>query len=60
MRVTVDDGPPLEISKASVRWANQYEFGLKIDHVTSEVANRLAGLIHHSIGGCTSTPRENA
>ena len=37
--------PPLEISRASVRWANESEFGLKIEHVTPHAAQRLAYLI---------------
>ena len=37
--------PPLEISSASVRWANESEFGLKIEHVTPHAAQRLAYLI---------------
>ena len=37
--------PPLEISRASVRWADQYEFGLRIEHVTADTAHRLADLI---------------
>ena len=60
IRVTVDSGPPLEISRASVRWVKEYEFGLKIDQVTSQTANRLARLIHDSIGGRPSPVRENA
>jgi hypothetical protein len=60
IRVTVDTGPPLEISRASVRWVKEYEFGLKIDQVTSQTANRLARLIHDSIGGRPSPVRETA
>ena len=37
--------PPLEISRASVRWADQYEFGLRIEHLTADTAHRLANLI---------------
>lgn len=40
-----DADPPLEISRASVRWTNHYEFGLRIEHLTSHAAHRLAGLI---------------
>jgi hypothetical protein len=60
IRVTVDSGPPLEISRASVRWVKEYEFGLKIDEVTSLAANRLTRLIHDSIGGRPSPVRESA
>ena len=60
IRVTVDHGPPLEISRASVRWVKEYEFGLKIDQITSQAANRLVRLIHDSIDARPSPVRENA
>ena len=41
--------PPLEISSATVRWADQYEFGLRIEHLTPHAAHRLAGLINADI-----------
>ena len=43
-------GCSIEIACASVRWANQYEFGLRIEHVTAHAANRLAGLITADLG----------
>ena len=52
-----DAVPPLEISRASVRWANQYEFGLRIEHLTAHAAHRLAGLIKADIG-LRSTPAQ--
>lgn len=45
-----EDSPSLEISRASVQWVNQYEFGLKIDHLTPGAAHRIAGLIKEQIG----------
>ena len=36
--------PPLEISCATVRWANQYEFGMRIEQLTPHAAHRLADL----------------
>ena len=45
-----DDIPPLEISRVSVRWANEYEFGLRIEQVTPPAAQRLASLISADIG----------
>jgi hypothetical protein len=39
------DEPPLEISRASVRWMDLYEFGLRIEQLTPHAAHRLAGLI---------------
>lgn len=41
--------PPLEISNATVRWADQYEFGLRIEHLTTHAAHRLAGLINADV-----------
>jgi hypothetical protein len=41
---------PLEIACASVRWVNQSEFGLRIEHVTSHAAQRIARLINADIG----------
>ena len=60
IRVTVDNGPPLEISRASVRWVKEYEFGLKIDQITLQTANRLVRLIQDSIDARPSPVRENA
>ena len=37
---------PLEIFRATVRWADQYEFGLRIEQLTPHAANRLACLIN--------------
>jgi PilZ domain-containing protein len=46
LRLTLGEAdPPLEISRATVRWSNQYEFGLRIEHLSSPAAHRLAGLI---------------
>lgn len=46
LRITVEEhGPPLEIARASVQWANQYEFGVKIQQLSETAAHRIAGLI---------------
>ena len=50
IRLILGDGDPLEISRASVRWASEYEFGLRIEQVTPHAAQRLAGLINADIG----------
>ena len=42
--------PPLEIARASVRWADQHEFGLRIEHIMPHAAHRRAGLITADIG----------
>ena len=58
VRVTVEeDSPPLEISRASVRWVNQYQFGLKIEHLTPGAANRIASLINEQISTRRIKPR---
>ena len=47
VRLTIEEqSPPLEISRASVRWVTEYEFGLQIESITSGAANRIAGLLH--------------
>jgi PilZ domain len=51
VRVSLEeDYPPLEISRASVRWVNQNEFGLKIDHLTPGVSYRIICLIKEQAG----------
>jgi hypothetical protein len=47
IRLTVGEAdPPLEISRATVRWTDQYEFGLRIEQLSSHAAHRLAALIN--------------
>ena len=51
IRLTLGDAdPPLEISCASVRWVNHYEFGLRIEHIAPHAARRLAALINADLG----------
>ena len=51
VRLLLGEGePPLEISRASVRWTDLYEFGLRIEHLAPHAAHRLAGLIKADIG----------
>jgi hypothetical protein len=46
VRITLEEqGPPLEIARASVRWVNQYEFGAKIDHLSPGAAHRITSLV---------------
>jgi len=50
IRLTLGESdPPLEISRATVRWANRYEFGLQIEHLTPHAAHRLVGLLNADI-----------
>jgi len=58
VRVSVEkDHPPLEISRASVRWVNQNEFGLKIDHLTPGVSHRITCLIKQQAGARRNEPQ---
>jgi PilZ domain len=51
IRLTIEGADaPLEIARASVRWVSQYEFGLRIEHLTAHAANRLAALINADLG----------
>ncbi len=51
IRITLKEGElPLEIPRAVVRWADHYEFGLRIEHLSSPAAHRLVGLINAEIG----------
>ncbi len=46
VRLSIEEtDPPLEISRASVCWTDQYEFGLRIEHLTADASTRLAALI---------------
>jgi hypothetical protein len=51
------DNPPLEISRASVRWVNQNEFGLKIDHLTPRVSHRITCLIKEQASARRNEPQ---
>ena len=42
---TDEKAAPVEVLKASVRWANEYEFGLQIDHLAPGAASRIARLV---------------
>ena len=51
IRLTFSDAdPPLEISRASVRWTDHYEFGLRIEKIPPHAARRLAALINADLG----------
>jgi hypothetical protein len=49
--------PPLEISRASVRWTNDYELGLRIEHLSADAAHRLGDLITADVGLRPDNPR---
>ncbi|HKT34792.1 MAG TPA: PilZ domain-containing protein [Nitrospira sp.] len=51
IRLAIGDAdPPLEIPCASVRWVNNYEFGLRIEELTPQAAQRLVALVNADIG----------
>ncbi len=50
LRLTIEEhSPPLEISRASVRWVNEYEFGLRIEHLSPAAGRRIADLLGQEI-----------
>lgn len=42
--------PPVEISRATVRWVNQYDLGLQIEDPTPGSATRIAALLNDHAG----------
>ena len=61
VRVCLEEhSPQLEISHASVQWVNQYEFGLKINHLTSRAAHRITRLLNEHIGTGLNQPRRES
>jgi hypothetical protein len=57
LRVTfADDGPPIEIERATVRWVNGYDFGLDLVLVSPLAAKCIARLL----GGQIGTPQMSA
>lgn len=50
-----ENEPPVEISRASVRWTDLSGFGLRIEHLTPHAAHQLAGLIKADL---SSRPRD--
>jgi hypothetical protein len=50
VRIMLGEGePPLDISRASVRWTDLCEFGLRIEDLTPHAGHRLASLIKADI-----------
>lgn len=41
-----EDQPPIEITRATVRWVREYEFGLRIDDQTAAAAGRIAEVLN--------------
>ena len=50
LRVTfVDDGPPIEIKRATVRWVDGYDFGLDLVRLSPLAAKHIAHLLSRQI-----------
>ena len=50
LRVTfADDGPPIEIERATVQWVNGYDFGLDLVRVSPLAAKYIATLLSGQI-----------
>ena len=50
LRVTfADDGPPIEIERATVRWVDGYDFGLDLVLVSPLAAKYIARLVNGQI-----------
>jgi hypothetical protein len=50
LRVTfADDGPPIEIERATVRWVDGYDFGLDLVFVSPLAARHIAHLLSGQI-----------
>jgi hypothetical protein len=53
VRVSIEDHPPIEISRAAVRWVRENNFGLQILSMSPSAATRIAAVLHDEI----RTPR---
>lgn len=50
LRVTLaDDGPPIEIERATVRWVDGYDFGLDLVRFSPVAAKHIARLLSRQI-----------
>jgi len=50
LRVTfTDEGPPIEIKRATVRWVDGYDFGVDFIHVSSLAAKSIDCLLSGQI-----------
>jgi len=52
LRLTLaDDGPTVEIDRATVRWVDGYDFGLDFVHINPVAAKHIARLLSQQIRG---------
>jgi hypothetical protein len=50
LRITLaDDGPTIEIERATVRWVEGYDFGLKLVRLSSLASKHIAHLLSQQI-----------
>jgi hypothetical protein len=50
LRITLaDDGPTIEIERATVRWVEGYDFGLKLVHLSPLASKHIAHLLSQQI-----------
>lgn len=50
LRLTLaDDGPTVEIERATVRWVDGYDFGLDFTHINQAAAKHIASLLNRQI-----------
>ena len=57
LRLTLaDDGPTVEIERATVRWVDGYDFGLDFVHINPAAAKHIASLLNQQI---RSSPLSN-
>lgn len=44
-----EDQPPVEITRATVRWVNEYDCGLQIENMNPLAARRIAAVLNHQV-----------
>jgi hypothetical protein len=50
LRVTfTDDGPPIEIERATVRWVDRYDFGLDFAHLSPLAVKHITNVLSQQI-----------
>jgi len=52
LRLTLaDEGPAVEIERATVRWVDGYDFGLDFVHINPTAAKHIAHLLNQQVRG---------
>ncbi|HJT19980.1 MAG TPA: PilZ domain-containing protein [Nitrospira sp.] len=48
LRVNLQEGrPPIEIARATVRWVDQYDFGVAFERLDTSAVRRITALLNH-------------